>query len=119
MYGTHVWVVFDREGWDEVRREVRFPDQPLEAWSKRPGIAATYDGMHKGEQHVILQLDVEPKSKRPGLPGVITHEAFHAALSICAHVGVQVYPHNDEAGAYVAQWVADLVWYHLPAQVEI
>lgn len=121
LYGTTAWVCFDRQGWEDIRRHVKPPkdEMPLEAWSQRPGIAATYDCMFKGEQHVILQLDVEPKSKQPGLPGIIAHEAFHAAMAVSSHVGIHPVAHSDEPTAYLVQWFADLMWQHLPADVEI
>ena len=121
LFGSHLWISFDRQGWEEIRRTVKPPPggDPVEPWSKRPGVAATYDCMVKGEQHIVVQLDVPANSSQDGLIGIIAHESFHVAMSVMAHVGISVYAHSDEPPAYVAQWVAQTIRDNLPEGVSL
>jgi hypothetical protein len=112
LYGTHVHVAYNPVEWNKLRR--KFPSK-LETWSEANGVATTYDETFpNGEHHIAFRLNVKPGDNDPGLVGIIAHEAFHGALSVCDKVGFTVVTHNDEPAAYLAQWFADFIWNNRP-----
>jgi hypothetical protein len=108
-YGSKLHVCYDSEGWNEIRKMLIGRDTPLPPWTRTEGLAETYDVGVKGQQHIIMRFDMDKVNV-----GIIAHEAFHAAMSVCDHVGILVHAHSDEPAAYLAQWFADVAWHHLP-----
>lgn len=42
-------------------------------------------------------------------PGVVAHEAVHAAIAVLDHAGVPISKKNQEVLAYLTEWITDKV----------
>lgn len=57
---------------------------------------------HNGKHYIILPDDVTP--------GLLSHEIFHLSNDILKYVGVKADYDNDEAQAYLIDYLMDKVW---------
>lgn len=91
---------------DEAVKVGARPLAELEAWRDRAAEqlkdAGSVDGCCSRDQHpVVVWVCGDPSA------GLLAHEALHAVVEICKHVGVEFDHDNHETQAYLLGWVVD------------
>jgi hypothetical protein len=71
--------------------------------------ATTTTGWYKKTQAYFLILNFKHFFRKI-YPGVITHESLHTTNAIAQYCGIVPDVNNDEAMAYIAEWITDQVY---------
>lgn len=93
---------------DKINKRLHSVEVDDELW------AQTFSDVDKDEHEIftVVFFFNEP-STPPITHGIITHESLHITNLILAKAGVKLKTNNDEASAYLIQWVVDQITFFL------